>query len=163
MTIETARTLAARHGGQIQREIMWLVKKVEAQTAALIRYTNGDSCEYGDGPPCPGDEGATECCYCQAMGVLGGDTHENAHQTAPAPNSGTEAPVLETRGGPPPDDALTGFLDQQPRSLAAICKRFNVPYAPPPYPPGVKAIRNQLQRLRGDKLIRCSGGRWGIW
>ena len=29
MTIDTARTLAARHGGQIEREIDWLVERME--------------------------------------------------------------------------------------------------------------------------------------
>jgi regulator of replication initiation timing len=29
MTIDTARTLATRHGGQIEREIMWLISELE--------------------------------------------------------------------------------------------------------------------------------------
>jgi hypothetical protein len=54
MTIETARTLAARHGGQIEREIDWLVGRVEALEeenkrlvtcagAAINRWVEGES------------------------------------------------------------------------------------------------------------------------
>jgi hypothetical protein len=96
MTIDTAKTLAARHGGQIEREIDWLVKRVEALEAALIRYVNVDTCEYGDGPPCPGDEGVTECCYCQAMGVPGVATCESAPEPAQEARSEAIGPDIAT-------------------------------------------------------------------
>jgi hypothetical protein len=88
---------------------------------------------------------------------------ENTSQAPPAPISGTEAPAHDTRGCPPSDATLIGFLAAYPRrSLAQICKRFGVPYAQPPYPPGVKAIRDQLQRLRKANRIRSEGNRWTI-
>ena len=61
------------------------------------------------------------------------------------------------------DAELLAFLGQCPCSLKRICDQFRVPYAPPPYTPEARAIRNQLQRLRKDKRVCSYGGRWELW
>ena len=43
---------------------------LEAMRDALQRYVNADDCEYGNGPPCPGDVGVSQCMYCQASAAL---------------------------------------------------------------------------------------------
>ena len=50
---------------------------------ALGRYVSADDCEYGDGPPCPGDTGVPLCMYCQAVDALAAQ-HEDGDDTAPA-------------------------------------------------------------------------------
>jgi len=54
----------------------WIVRGLVGRLEmALTRYTNSDSCEYGDRPPCPCDAPwSGECRYCQAMRLeRGGD------------------------------------------------------------------------------------------
>lgn len=56
---------------QAQREALDRQERASAELrAALERYTNADDCEYGAGPPCPGDVGVPQCMYCQARAAL---------------------------------------------------------------------------------------------
>jgi len=112
-------------------------------------------------------EGEAETAFDQEMAVLAALLIEMEEGTPNQPRQGPqEAPG---QAGPSvavscaADAELLAFLGQCPCSLKRICDQFRVPYAPPPYTPEARAIRNQLQRLRKDKRVCSYGGRWELW
>ena len=75
---------------------------VERLTAALVRTTNQlDSCEYGDGPPCPGDPPYVDVCpYCEGVTLLATDA------AAPAETKGDDHDEE-----PPVDDHAQQYME----------------------------------------------------
>lgn len=85
-----------------------------------------------------------------------------------------QAPQETRREAIAPDDAtLLAFLRERPSTLREICERFGVAWCHSPvcprsdgatdgYTEECRAIRNQLQRLRRARKIRCESTRWEV-
>lgn len=74
----------------------------------------------------------------------------------------------------PTDEQLIAFLKEESgQSLAQICTHFSLPYCYSTVRPGPKgetygyttelrALRNQLQRLRRARKLWCSSTKWEV-
>ena len=134
MTIETASTLAARHGGQIEREIDWLVREVERLEKEIDRN------QVSQGPQeTPG----------QAVAPL---------FVSGPPSDEELLAFLRSR----PGQSLTDICGRfgVACSYSTVCRSPDGrSYG---YTPEAQSIRRQLQRLRKANRIRSEGQRWMI-
>jgi hypothetical protein len=138
MTIETAKALAARHGGQIEREILWLVGEVERLKKELIMQGASENAQ-GCPQEAPGQAVAP-------LFVSGPPSDEALLAFLRASPCQTLADICGRFGVT--CSYSTVFCGPEGRSYG--------------YTPEAQAIRKQLQRLRKARRIRSKVQRWMI-